>query len=158
MSPLQRLKDMKQLTRDTNAASRAREKEKDDSVMKSINMPLSTAPKNKPVFTSAFITKEPPKAAQAPPAASTEDFQTGDIKQTGVANNADSTQSNEGKGKGKRGRGDEPYDPRYVTGCSADCPACHGAVKRIDITVPPPGGAMYEQPDGSLGYTAPSTL
>lgn len=103
---------MKQLTRDPNAAAK-REKEKESSALKSINLSLASGAKKKApaVFKSTFRQQ----AAPAP-------------VQSAVVPNEDVEMGGIGTG----GDGEDLYDPRFVTGCESTCPACHGAVKCIE--------------------------
>ncbi|KAK3724159.1 hypothetical protein LTR37_001283 [Vermiconidia calcicola] len=128
-----RLKDMRQLTKDPNAAAKARaaeQKANEEAGLKSINISLSSsststaaAGKKKPVFKS---TLQPHNAAA--------------LGQSGDATKPATTttlllapdENNDPSGAVRNGWFEDRYQPQFVTGCDdAGCEVCQGG--RIDL-------------------------
>jgi hypothetical protein len=115
---------MKQLTRDPSAASKAREAEKNDSELKSINLSLSSASsgpvKKKPVFKSTLQPHNVPAAKGQLPGVSSSDGKDVDMDTDDAwleEWNADPQQMKANGWEADR------YDHRYVCGY---CPRCRG--------------------------------
>ncbi|KAK3114683.1 hypothetical protein LTR53_006769 [Teratosphaeriaceae sp. CCFEE 6253] len=121
-----RLKEMKQLTKDPNAANKAREAERkanEEAGLKSINLNLFSAAagsttKKKPVFKSTLQPHNAAGVSQLPGTVTASE----DVDMDDAANdewlieyNADPTQAK------ANGWAHEAYDPRFQTG---DCPEC----------------------------------
>ncbi|TKA70597.1 hypothetical protein B0A55_06700 [Friedmanniomyces simplex] len=123
-----RLKEMKQLTKDPNAANKAREAERkanEEAGLKSINVSLpgaaaGSSTKKKPVFKSTLQPHNAAVVGQATGASSTaKDLSMNDVANDDWLNeyNADPTQMN------ANGWADDQYDPRFP---ASDCPQCRG--------------------------------
>lgn len=109
---------MRQLTKDPAAAAKAREAERNEAGMKSVNISLSSSSgKKKPVFKS---TLQPHNAASL--------GQSESISMSGNVPN----ENNDPPGAIRNGWYEDRYRPQFVTGCDEDgCGICRGGV--IDL-------------------------
>lgn len=118
----QRLKEMRQLTKDPNAAAKARERANEESGLKSINLSLSSAAgaqpgKKKPVFKS---TLQPHNAALL--AGSSES------KSSSGLDGAVATGGDDPSGAVANEWFEERYQPRFVSACDDPrCLICRGS-------------------------------
>lgn len=115
----QRLKDMKQLTRDTGSST-SRSKGSDSGELQSIS--VSTQPaKKKPLFKAVGFA---PVGQQAvvPASAPAEQGEAVSASDTG-----------DESGAVRNGWAEERYDPRFVSGCASDCGVCGGESGRIEV-------------------------
>ena len=121
LTSTQRMKEMKQLTKDPNAAAKARAAEKranEEAGLKSINIALptsTTSAKKKPVFKS---TLQPEHAA--------------DVDSKPAAKLDASDENSDPSGAVRNGWYEERYQPGFATGCDdQDCEVCKDGV--IDL-------------------------
>ena len=124
MTYSQRLKEMKQLTKDTGGGLSRGKSSQANSEIKSISLtPASNpgAPKKKPVF----------KTVGAPSTVASAPFSLG--SKLDVNDPKSATEENDPSGAVRNGWYAEGYEPEFVTGCDVDCGACGGRDGRIAI-------------------------
>jgi hypothetical protein len=123
----QRLKEMKQLTRDTGGSLKSRSSEANSEIQR-ISLSTSTAasasdaPRRRPVFRAIGSSN-----AQAT---------TGPATLTGqldVKNPSTATAENDPSGAVRNGWYSQRYEPEFISGCGKDCSVCGGKEECIAI-------------------------
>ncbi|KAF2725084.1 hypothetical protein K431DRAFT_240031 [Polychaeton citri CBS 116435] len=126
-----RLKEMRQLTKNPNAAAIARAEEKRENQaagLKSINISLAPggSTKKKPVFKS---TLQPHNAAGLQGSVGAVPIPSALAASISVGPGGDDDLSC----AVRNGWADDKYDPRFPTGCDEDCPACQGREEAMQL-------------------------